>query len=818
MNNESKIKFEVRRESKIKKEVSNKVFAPIVKAIEERGMNLKDFLEGVPYDEKYFFDKRERVEWWVYCKVLINMRPHFSYQDFEHIGADFLQSGAFIEGLIGFFLFTSIKISKSFGDKILKRITSHILCLDMQIEFIGSNWIKFTLLMNEGYEHVPEFAYGNKGIIRELGIHTGLKDCKVEMQFVPKGAVYDMTWRKEGILFKLRRAINWLFNINKAFWELTDTNEELLKEYEKLEDYKNNLELKVEERTAELKKARDQLSETNNLLQNAQQAQNHFFTNISHEFRTPLTLILGPVKQIIERTKEEQTKDELKIVHKNANRLLGLVNQLLDISKLESGNMKLQTSPQNIIPLLKALLQSFCSYAERKRINLKFNSDEEEIIVYLDKDKIEKVITNLLSNAFKFTPEGGAIEVAVKPTPFIPLQGGEKSLKVPSYGGDLGVGKNASTSLSFVEISIRDTGIGIPEEKLPRIFDRFYQVDSSHIREHEGTGIGLSLTKELVELHKGEIKVDSKEGKGTIVTISLPLGKEHLEPEEICEPGIKEEKTSMVPEEMIYSEESKAAQTDISLITQTGKPFLLIVEDNSDVRNYIKNNLIETYGITEAVDGEDGLNKAVEQFPDLIISDVMMPKMDGFKLCDKLKTDERTSHIPVILLTAKASSQGKIEGFETGADDYIMKPFEPEELKARIKNLIEQRKRIHEHFRKHGLFEIEEKNITPVDQKFLQKTLKNINEHISDPQFGVEILAEEMAVSRSLLLKKIEALIGESPVELIKRIRLNKAAKLIESKFGNISEIALEVSFNNPSYFAECFKKQFGVNPSHYHT
>ncbi len=242
----------------------------------------------------------------------------------------------------------------------------------------------------------------------------------------------------------------------------------------------------------------------------------------------------------------------------------------------------------------------------------------------------------------------------------------------------------------------------------------------------------------------------------------------------------------------------------------------MIVEDNSDVRNYIRSNLDKDYKIIEAVDGEDGLKKSIDEMPDLVVSDVMMPKMDGFKLCSKLKTDERTSHIPIILLTAKASSQDKIEGFETGADDYIMKPFDTEELKARIKNLIEQRKRIHEHFRKHGLFEIEEKNITPVDQKFLQKAVIVINEHLSDTSFGVEVLAEKMAVSRSLLLKKIEALIGESPNDLIKRMRLNKAAKLIESKFGNISEIALEVGFNNPSYFAECFKKQFGINPSQY--
>ena len=490
----------------------------------------------------------------------------------------------------------------------------------------------------------------------------------------------------------------------------------------------------------------------------------------------------------------KKIRDDLRIVHKNANRLLALVNQLLDISKLESGNMKLQAIPQNVIPLFKALALSFTSYAERKRIALTFHSAEDEIPAYIDRDKIEKIITNILSNAFKFTPEGGSIEVAV------------------------------TRDGNYVHVMISDTGIGIPADKIPKIFDRFYQVDGSHTREQEGTGIGLSLTKELVELHKGHIEVESEEGKGTTFMVHIPLGKDHLKPEEICEPGKEEEKTSpiarqvtFVSEELADRAETETGRPDIRLITKTENPLLLIVEDNADVRDYIRTNVQKEYRILEAIDGEDGWNKSIENMPDVIVSDVMMPKMDGFKLCDNLKTDERTSHIPVILLTAKASSRDKIEGFDTGADDYIMKPFEPEELKARIRNLVEQRKRIHEHFRKKGLFEIDEEHITPVDQRFLQRTAAIITEHIADTSFGVEVLAAEMAVSRSLLLKKIEALIGEPPNELIKRTRLNKAAKLIENRFGNMSEIALEVGFRNPSYFAECFKKQFGFSPSQYH-
>ncbi len=528
-------------------------------------------------------------------------------------------------------------------------------------------------------------------------------------------------------------------------------------------------------------------------LQEMDEIKSRFFTNISHEFRTPLTLILGPVKQMITKLNEGKMKDDLNIVHRNANKLLGLVNQLLDISKIESGNMKLQTSPQNIIKVVKVLVLSFTSYAERKKITLNFNSTEDEIIVYLDKDKVEKIITNLLSNAFKFTPDRGRIEVSVK------------------------------RDDKFVKIGVSDDGIGIPKQNMDKIFDRFYQVDGSHTRKQEGTGIGLSLTKELVELHKGQIDVESEEGKGAAFIISLPLGGEHLHRDEIREPIEDEDKISTTHPDSIFIEDLKSEDSDINadkinpdLINQSKKPLLLLVEDNTDVRKYIKDNLLEDYRIMEAVDGVDGWEKSIEHTPDLIVSDVMMPKMDGFKLCEKLKTDERTSHIPIILLTAKAAKEDKLDGYEIGADDYIMKPFEPDELKARIKNLIEQRKRLQNHFRMQGLSGIEHQKITSFDKRFLQKLLDIIKNKLPDSEFSVEYLANELAISRSVLQRKVYSLVGESPVELIRRIRLNRAAELIENKYGNISEIALEVGFSNPAYFADCFKKQYGVTPTQY--
>ena len=316
-------------------------------------------------------------------------------------------------------------------------------------------------------------------------------------------------------------------------------------------------------------------------------------------------------------------------------------------------------------------------------------------------------------------------------------------------------------------------------------------------------------------MHKGKIEVESEDNKGSKFSVYIPLGKKHLFPQEIVESIETQRKvTDLVIEE--YDQELKKKKLELEFSFNNEKPVLLIVEDNYDLRKYIIEILSEYYQISEAEDGEEGFRLSIEHIPDLIISDIMMPKMDGIELCEKLKTDERTSHIPVILLTAKATSNDKIIGYETGADDYIMKPFEEKELKVRIKNLLEQRKRIHEHFRKHGLIELDESRITSIDKKFLERVYKIITENISNSSCNVEFLAENLAISRVILHRKITSLIGESPVELIRRIRLKRAADLIEKNFGNITEIAYEVGFNNPAYFSECFKKQFGVSPSQY--
>lgn len=896
-----------------KKDVSCKALDPLFYYARHHHIDLKDLIAGVPYELSYLLKKRERIEWGVWCRIMANARNYFPLREFEEIGSRFIKSGHFLVGMLpAFFLFTSNKLTRILARLIYRSNNSMFGCITVRIEFIDVNKVRITVLINEGYEFCPEFFFISKGYWGGLGRKLGHKNFNFLMDLKYTKGIFEASWDKESLLFRVKRVLRWLFNIRKALVEVTEAHEELFNEYEYLQvskkillkqtaqlriaheilmsikqghqlnetiktiinalinetgfkavaielkkdlsdkeldiryqpaavtedtasvyrdiiindkkigsicfnvksemnfmeidelldyiiplvnivihdalvlrevtDYRERLEQMVSERTNELVKAKDELDETNKLLQQANRTQNIFFTNISHEFRTPLTLILGPAKQLLDRVKDTNIRENLEIIHRSARKLNKLVDELLDISKIEAGEMKLKTCPLNFISVVKEIIPPYYSYAERKKIDFKLSYDEEEIIIYLDKDKSDKILNNIFANAFKFTPEGGKIEVKVR------------------------------LAEGCAEVSVADTGVGIPIDQIDKIFDRFYQVDGSHSREQDGTGIGLSLTKELIELHKAKIEVESQEGKGSTFIIRFPLGKEHLKPEEISEDKIYEINK---PEHEDAGREKISTVKDKVLVT-TNLPLLLIIEDNADVRFYIKDNLKKDYLIEEAEDGEAGWNESLERFPDLIISDVMMPKMDGFKLCEKLKNDERTSHIPIILLTARAAKADKLEGYETGADDYIMKPFEPDELKARINNLIEQRKRIHEHFKKHGLFELTFTQITPLDRKFMQKVYETINNHISEQSFSLDSFAGYLNISKSLLHKKITALAGEPPGELIRRIRIKKAAELIENKFGNLSEIAFEVGFNNPAYFSECFKKQFGVTPSHY--
>ncbi len=554
----------------------------------------------------------------------------------------------------------------------------------------------------------------------------------------------------------------------------------------KLEGLRLGLEEKVKERTAELEQKNLQIMEMDQL-------KTRFFNNVSHEFRTPLTLILAPIEDMLSREQmEEKERSKIERMHRNALRLLGLINQLMDLSKLDAGNMKLELTEDDVVNTIRLFITGFAGYAERKKIQYRYILPEKPYKTYFDRDKLDKITTNLLSNAFKYTPEEGEVICKAK------------------------ILEQKGKPYSFVlEFSVKDTGPGIPEEQIEKIFDRFYQVEGEWKKEGGGTGIGLSLTKELVSLQHGKITVKSEPDKGSCFTVTMPLGKDHLKENEYLIKTPEEVGESM-KWSAILEEGEKRVKTEEEETGEGENPQILIVEDNPDVRMHILENLEEEFLIKEAANGEEGLEKAIESIPDLVITDLMMPIMDGIEMCKKLKTDERTSHIPVIMLTAKANVESKIEGLETGADDYITKPFNIKELIARVKNLIEQRKKLRERFSRDVKLEPKDIAITSADEKFLNRAIGIIDEHMGDFEFDARTFQEEIGMSRSQLFRKLRALTDQSATEFIRAIRLKRAAKLLEEKFGNVAEITYEVGFNNLSYFAKCFKELFGVSPSDY--
>jgi signal transduction histidine kinase/ligand-binding sensor domain-containing protein/DNA-binding response OmpR family regulator len=526
-----------------------------------------------------------------------------------------------------------------------------------------------------------------------------------------------------------------------------------------------------------------------------------FFNNISHEFRTPLTLILGPLDRIIDRLKDQEQKSELNLVKRNAERLQNLISQLLSLAKLESGKMKLESCPEDIVQLTKVFTFSFHSMAENKGIEIIFESNVTECEVYLDRSKYEKICNNLLSNALKFTENGGEIRVSVK---------------MKEASDDMPHGQ--------VILTVSDSGIGISSDKLAFVFDRFYQVDEKQMKTNLGTGIGLALTKELVELHHGQICVKSELEEGTSFSIILPLGKQHLSEDEIS----SEDKAALLiaKDEM---EDADLLRTDLAIDQSVQDedrtiPLLLIVDDSSDMRTYIKSFLKDDYAIMEASNGKDGAEKAIEFMPDLIISDLMMPFVDGNEMTAQLKSDERTSHIPIILLTAKASRESKIEGLETGADDFLTKPFDADELLVRIKNLITLRLKLKHLLSQHIgdpgqtrlIQESSGKLMSKIDALFIEKAVLAINNHLSNTELNVEMFAREMGMSRMQLHRKLSSLTGNSSSELIRNIRLKKAAELLKAGELNVSEVTYEIGISSLSNFAKIFKEKYGVSPSEY--
>lgn len=506
-----------------------------------------------------------------------------------------------------------------------------------------------------------------------------------------------------------------------------------------------------------------------------------FFANISHEFRTPLTLIRGPLQQIEEQSGNNPNSSidvplrKIKLMRRHTDRLLELVNQLLDLSRLDSGKMKLQVAKGDVILVLRALAGAFESMAERKQIHYHVHFSEPDQLSFFDHDKLEKIVTNLLGNAFKYTPEKGTVS-------FI-----------------------AETDGKRLRLSVEDSGPGIAKKELDKVFDRFYQSEGN---EDKGSGIGLALVKELTDLYRGQISVNSEPGKGSRFRVSLPLDLASFKQEELVyQPG------EPALENTIGHHHEPTDHTG-TINAASNLPLLLIVEDNADLRNLIHEIVQHDYQVIQAVNGKEGLEKALQEIPDLIISDVMMPLMDGFELAQKIKADERTSHIPMILLTAKAGQSHKIEGLDTGADDYLTKPFDHKELLVRLRNLINQRKLLRKKFAGEIILKPSEVSVKSAEQVFLDKVMRAIEANMSEEDFGVEELAKEVTMSRSQLHRKLIALTGQSPSEVLRNTRLLRAKELLQKKAATPSEVAFRVGFNSHTYFSKCFKEEFGISPS----
>ena len=517
------------------------------------------------------------------------------------------------------------------------------------------------------------------------------------------------------------------------------------------------------------------------------QTKQQFFTNISHELRTPISLIIPPIQQIIKRGNlDDENKSLITIAEKNSQRLLRLINQLLDFRKLEHENQSLKISWFDLVPFSKELYSLFSDKAARNEIEFTFQTNLKECPIWADKEKIEIIIFNLLSNAFKFTPKRGKIDLSV----------------------DLHHVFNGFENGS-VELKVTDSGMGIAPEEQAKVFERFYQ-GSEAKKMDDGSGIGLTLVAEYTKLHRGEIKVESKLASGTCFTVFLPLGSSHF-PIDDAQNG--HEISILATKSELPESENHHYQFDL----RSDKPLVLIVEDNIDMTDFIQVALKDKYNFIVADNGEDGFQKAHNFLPDVIISDIMMPVMDGLALCKKIKNDRKISPIPIILLTAKSLTSQKIEGVRMGADIYLTKPFEVELLEAHIDHLLERKAELAAYFKNELMTQpVNESGKENEDDRFLKKVMNTIEANISNSDFSVELLSEEMGMSSTHLYRKLKSLTHLSANEILKKYRIKKASLLLKNKEGNISEIMYDVGFSNLSYFSKCFKMEFGLTPKEY--
>ena len=552
-----------------------------------------------------------------------------------------------------------------------------------------------------------------------------------------------------------------------------------------------------------------------------------FFTNISHELRTPLTLIAGPVEQVLKNDKlPADAREQLVVVERNTNRMLRLVNQILDFRKIQNKKMKMQVQQLNVVAFVRKIMDNFESVAEEHNIDFLFQTEKEALNLWVDADKFEKIVFNLLSNAFKYTPNGKMITVFIR--------------------------EDEGT----VSVGVQDQGIGIAENKRKSLFVRFENLVDKNIFNQASSGIGLSLVKELVEMHKATISVDSRLGEGSCFKVDFLKGKEHYSSsvEFILEDSaapLSMERIVDIANSSLQTEAAIADAPDLEVSAvkeeaeeSSSKELMLLVEDNQELRSFLRSIFASTYRVVEASEGMEGWSKALKYLPDIIISDVMMPEKDGIEMTRELRADMTTSHIPIILLTAKTTIESKLEGLEYGADDYITKPFSATYLQARVENLLMQRKKLQNFYRDslthvtvsetpvaqgetlagHASAEpvssaAEEPampEMSPNDRKFMDKLVDLMEQNMDNGELVVDDLVRELAVSRSVFFKKLKTLTGLAPIEFIKEMRIKRAAQLIETGEFNMTQISYMVGINDPRYFSKCFKAQVGMTPTEY--
>jgi len=524
------------------------------------------------------------------------------------------------------------------------------------------------------------------------------------------------------------------------------------------------------------------------------EAKLQFFINISHEIRTPMSLIISPLQRLIATDSDNERQQNYKLIYRNAERILQLINQLMDIRKIGKGQMQLRFKETDIVPFIKELYHNFEYQAKTKNITLGFTTAIEELKVWIDPKNFDKIIFNLLSNAFKYTPKGGHIQINLK-------TGHDSDAPSPAL-------------CDYVEIEVSDNGIGLQEEEINRIFDRFYQVRNGENSSSTGTGIGLNLTRSLVELHYGKITAKNNEGGvGSSFTIRIPLGKDHIPTKDIEATGSGSD-VEVTP----HTQVTNIEQEDLGNIRSKSKRRILIVEDDEEIRHYLHRELGNDFHIQECDNGKDGLAMILQKAPDLVISDVMMPDLDGMSLCKKIKQNVNINHVPIILLTAKVRDEDTIEGLIQGADAYITKPFNIEVLRQTAINLIKGREMLKNTF---GGKQVQENKFNKIekespDERLLNRVMKVINTNLSNTDLNVEMIATEVGISRVHLHRKLKELTNQSTRDFIRNVRLKQAASLLAEKKHNVAEVAALTGFPSLAYFSTAFKDLFGVSPTAY--